>query len=87
MVASVAAQLGLKVTLIEKENKLGGDCLHYGCIPSKTLIHTAKAWKKLVISLIWISFPCAHCHRVLLYWVVVPLAWKWRKLLTVLAVK
>lgn len=42
VVASVAAQLGLKVTLIEKENKLGGDCLHYGCIPSKTLIHTAK---------------------------------------------
>jgi len=42
VVASVAAQLGLKVTLIEKENKLGGDCLHYGCVPSKTLIHTAK---------------------------------------------
>jgi len=42
IVASVAAQLGLKVTLIEKEDKLGGDCLHYGCVPSKTLIHTAK---------------------------------------------
>lgn len=42
VVASVAAQLGLKVTLIEKENKLGGDCLHYGCVPSKTLIHTAR---------------------------------------------
>lgn len=42
VVASVAAQLGLKVTLIEKENKLGGDCLHYGCVPSKTLIHAAK---------------------------------------------
>ena len=41
-VASVAAQLGLKVTLIEKNDKLGGDCLHYGCVPSKTLIHTAK---------------------------------------------
>ncbi len=41
-VASVAAQLGLKVTLIEKEDKLGGDCLHYGCIPSKALIKSAK---------------------------------------------
>ena len=42
VVASVAAQLGLNVTLIEKEDKLGGDCLHYGCVPSKTLIHAAK---------------------------------------------
>jgi len=42
VVASVAAQLGLTVTLIEKEDKLGGDCLHYGCVPSKTLIHAAK---------------------------------------------
>jgi len=36
VVASVAAQLGMKVTLIEKAEKLGGDCLHYGCVPSKT---------------------------------------------------
>jgi len=42
VVASVAAQLGLNVTLIEKEEKLGGDCLHYGCVPSKTLIQAAK---------------------------------------------
>jgi pyruvate/2-oxoglutarate dehydrogenase complex dihydrolipoamide dehydrogenase (E3) component len=42
VVASVAAQLGLKVTLIEKAETLGGDCLHYGCVPSKTLIHTAR---------------------------------------------
>ena len=42
VVASVAAQLGLKVTLIEKADKLGGDCLHYGCVPSKTLIHAAR---------------------------------------------
>ncbi len=42
IVASVAAQLGLKVTLIEKEDKLGGDCLHYGCVPSKTLIKSAR---------------------------------------------
>ncbi len=42
VIASVAAQLGMNVTLIEKEEKLGGDCLHYGCIPSKTLIQAAK---------------------------------------------
>lgn len=42
VVASVASQLGLKVTLIEKEQKMGGDCLHHGCVPSKTLIRSAK---------------------------------------------
>lgn len=41
-VASGAAQLGAKTLLIEKEGRLGGDCLHYGCVPSKTLIMTAK---------------------------------------------
>ncbi len=41
--ASGAARLGAKTLLIEKEERLGGDCLHYGCVPSKTLIHTAKA--------------------------------------------
>ncbi len=40
--ASVAAQLGLKVTLIEKAAQLGGDCLHHGCVPSKSLIKAAK---------------------------------------------
>ncbi|MGI8739706.1 MAG: dihydrolipoyl dehydrogenase family protein [Gammaproteobacteria bacterium] len=40
--ASVAGQLGLKVTMIERGRRLGGDCLHYGCVPSKTLIHSAK---------------------------------------------
>ncbi|HUB92749.1 MAG TPA: dihydrolipoyl dehydrogenase, partial [Candidatus Saccharimonadales bacterium] len=35
-----AAQLGMSVVLIEKE-KLGGHCLNYACIPSKTLIHVA----------------------------------------------
>jgi dihydrolipoamide dehydrogenase len=42
VVASVASQLGLKVTLIEKQEKLGGDCLHTGCVPSKTLIQAAR---------------------------------------------
>ena len=42
VVASVAAQAGLKVTLIEKTPLLGGDCLHSGCVPSKALIHMAR---------------------------------------------
>ena len=36
-----AAQLGLSVALIEKD-KLGGTCLHYGCIPTKALLHAAE---------------------------------------------
>ncbi len=40
-IAKKLLQLGLKVTLIEKNN-IGGDCLFYGCIPSKTLIAMAK---------------------------------------------
>ncbi len=42
VVASVAAQVGLRVTLIEKSEHLGGDCLHSGCVPSKTFIHMAR---------------------------------------------
>jgi pyruvate/2-oxoglutarate dehydrogenase complex dihydrolipoamide dehydrogenase (E3) component len=41
VIASVAAQQGLKVTLVEKSDRLGGDCLHTGCVPSKTLIRSA----------------------------------------------
>ena len=40
--ASVASQLGLQVTLVEASDKLGGDCLHYGCVPSKALLHCAR---------------------------------------------
>jgi pyruvate/2-oxoglutarate dehydrogenase complex dihydrolipoamide dehydrogenase (E3) component len=43
-IASGAAQFGAKVILIEKEKVLGGDCLHYGCVPSKTLIRTAHVY-------------------------------------------
>jgi len=37
-----AADLGLKVTLIERWSMLGGVCLNVGCIPSKALLHAAK---------------------------------------------
>jgi dihydrolipoamide dehydrogenase len=36
-----AAQLGKSVALIERD-KLGGTCLHYGCIPTKALLHAAE---------------------------------------------
>ncbi len=42
VVASVAAQLGLEVTLVNKEEAMGGDCLHYGCVPSKALLKSAS---------------------------------------------
>jgi pyruvate/2-oxoglutarate dehydrogenase complex dihydrolipoamide dehydrogenase (E3) component len=43
-IAAGAAQLGAKTLLIEKERELGGDCLHFGCVPSKTLIKTARVY-------------------------------------------
>jgi pyruvate/2-oxoglutarate dehydrogenase complex dihydrolipoamide dehydrogenase (E3) component len=43
-VASGAAQFGAKTILIEKAKNLGGDCLHYGCVPSKTLIRSAHVY-------------------------------------------
>ena len=39
--ARLGQSLGARVCLIDKE-RLGGDCLHYGCVPSKSLIHVAK---------------------------------------------
>ena len=46
-VAAGAAQMGAKTVLLEG-HKMGGDCLNYGCVPSKALIAAAKA---------------AHAHR------------------------
>ncbi len=40
--AFYAADLGLKVTLIDNEKNPGGVCLYRGCIPSKALLHVAK---------------------------------------------
>jgi dihydrolipoamide dehydrogenase len=40
--AAFAADLGMKVALIERSPTLGGVCLNVGCIPSKALLHAAK---------------------------------------------
>jgi dihydrolipoamide dehydrogenase len=42
-----AAQLGLKVALLEKTDKLGGTCLHWGCIPTKAMLFSAEVWDHL----------------------------------------
>ena len=39
-----AAQLGMKVACIEKENTLGGTCLNIGCIPSKALLNSSEKY-------------------------------------------
>ena len=46
-VASGAAQLGARTVLIERDELLGGDCLHFGCVPSKTLIKSASVYHQL----------------------------------------
>ncbi|QGY41083.1 NAD(P)-binding protein [Pseudodesulfovibrio cashew] len=46
-VASGAAQLGARTLLVERAPRLGGDCLHYGCVPSKTLIRTAAVYHRM----------------------------------------
>ncbi len=39
-----AGQYGLKTAIVEKDPKLGGCCLHVGCIPTKALLHSAEVW-------------------------------------------
>jgi dihydrolipoamide dehydrogenase len=39
-----AGQLGMKVVVIEKDDRLGGTCLLRGCIPTKALLHSAEVY-------------------------------------------
>jgi dihydrolipoamide dehydrogenase len=41
------AEYGLKVALVESSSKLGGTCLHVGCIPTKALLFNAEIWDHL----------------------------------------
>jgi dihydrolipoamide dehydrogenase len=45
-----AGQYGMKIAIIEKDPKLGGTCLHVGCIPTKALLHTADVWERFLHS-------------------------------------
>ena len=42
-----AGEYGLKTCLIEKDDLLGGTCLHVGCIPTKALLFNAEIWDHL----------------------------------------
>jgi dihydrolipoamide dehydrogenase len=42
-----AAQLGMKVACIEKEDALGGTCLRVGCIPSKALLDSSELYEQI----------------------------------------
>src|SRR5476651_1568247 len=41
-----AAQLGMKVAVVEKRATHGGTCLNVGCIPSKALLHASEAFEE-----------------------------------------
>src|SRR5271169_6447716 len=41
-----AAQLGMKVAVIEKNATLGGTCLNVGCMPSKALLHASEMFEE-----------------------------------------
>ena len=43
--ATRSSQLGLKVALVEKGEKLGGTCLNVGCIPSKAMLHASELYE------------------------------------------
>jgi dihydrolipoamide dehydrogenase len=56
--AFLAADLGVQVTLIDLEPRLGGVCLLRGCIPSKALLHVAKAMAEARHLAQWgVAFP------------------------------
>src|SRR5882762_4494364 len=73
-VAAAAAAFGVSVVLIEK-GKMGGDCLNYGCVPSKALIAAAHRAQTIRDSAPFgvtagdpkVDFPrvIAHVHEVI----------------------
>ena len=68
-VAAGASMLGVPVALIERD-KMGGDCLNYGCVPSKSLLAAAKAAQAIRRSARFgvgagspeIDFAAVHAH-------------------------
>ena len=69
-----AAQLGLKVAVVEKQKTLGGTCLIWGCIPTKALLEHAHALKVAQSAKEWgltgidgaavsIDMPAVHARK------------------------
>lgn len=66
-----AAQLGLSVAVVEKDALPGGTCLHWGCIPTKALLHSAEvldtarhaATFGVRVSDIELDMEAVHRHR------------------------
>src|SRR5690242_19636578 len=69
-----AAQLGLKVAVVEKQKALGGTCLIWGCIPTKALLEHAHALKVAQSAKEWgltgidgaavaIDMPAVHARK------------------------
>src|SRR5687767_15281836 len=55
-----AAQLGMKVAVVEKQKALGGTCLIWGCIPTKALLEHAHALKIIQHAADWgVTLPAA----------------------------
>lgn len=65
-----AAQLGLRTALVERE-KLGGTCLHVGCIPTKAMLHTAELLEHLkdaaefglTVGPVAVDFAAVHARK------------------------
>ena len=66
-----AGQLGLKTAIIEKDKNLGGTCLLRGCIPTKSLLHTADVFEEfkhardigVVADSVTLDFPQAQKRK------------------------
>ena len=58
VVAAGGAALGAKIAIVEK-HRLGGDCLWYGCVPSKTLIKSARVAHQMRHADRWALAPAA----------------------------
>src|SRR5262249_57778495 len=84
-VAAAAAAFGVPVVLVEK-NKMGGECLNTGCVPSKSLIAAAKHARAVAQARVFgvaagaagAAFALGHPHRARSLAPVPPPASEWR---------
>ena len=66
-----AAQLGLKTAVVEKDAQPGGTCLHWGCIPTKAMLHTAERLEEarsgakygVAASDVRLDLPAMHAYK------------------------